>query len=127
MIWGNEFEKKIIISTVTNAVAVILAGCTEFNQPIYENSEGFWNKIYCLAISFFNYITLKIYLVHMGSELLQLQLLFDLFFLPLMIKQTKSSKKMQEIQPELKELKEKYKSKDAVTQQKYQARNDGSY
>ena len=37
-----------------------------------------------------------------------------------MIKQTKSSKKMQEVQPELKKLKEKYSSKDAVTQQKYQ-------
>ena len=36
-----------------------------------------------------------------------------------MIQQTKSSKRMQEIQPELKALKEKYKSKDAVTQQKY--------
>ena len=37
-----------------------------------------------------------------------------------MIKQTKSSKNMQEIQPELQRLKEKYRSKDAVTQQKYQ-------
>jgi YidC/Oxa1 family membrane protein insertase len=37
-----------------------------------------------------------------------------------MIKQTKSSKNMQEVQPELKKLKEKYSSKDAATQQKYQ-------
>ena len=36
-----------------------------------------------------------------------------------MIKQTQSSKQMQEIQPELNALKEKYKSKDAVTQEKY--------
>ena len=36
-----------------------------------------------------------------------------------MIKQAKGSKEMQEIQPEMAALKEKYKSKDAVTQQKY--------
>jgi YidC/Oxa1 family membrane protein insertase len=43
-----------------------------------------------------------------------------LVLLPLMIKQTRSSKSMQEAQPALKALKEKYPSKDAVTQQKYQ-------
>ena len=25
-------------------LSLFLAGCTEFNEPIYENSEGFWNE-----------------------------------------------------------------------------------
>ena len=37
-----------------------------------------------------------------------------------MIKQVKSSKAMQALQPEMKELQEKYSSKDQATQQKLQ-------
>src|SRR5699024_1710617 len=40
--------------------------------------------------------------------------------LPLNIKQLKSSKAMQDIQPQIKELQKKYSSKDANTQQKLQ-------
>ena len=54
-----------------------------------------------------------------GYGIVAVTIIIRLALLPLMIKQTKSSKKMQEIQPELKALKEKYKSKDAVTQEKY--------
>ena len=40
--------------------------------------------------------------------------------LPLSMKQIKSSKAMQEIQPKLQEIQKKYSSKDANTQQKLQ-------
>src|SRR5690606_17026494 len=43
-----------------------------------------------------------------------------LAILPLMIKQTKNSKAMQAVQPEMQKLREKYSSKDAKTQQKLQ-------
>src|SRR6185437_8214154 len=54
-----------------------------------------------------------------GPAIIAVTIIIRLVLLPLMVKQAKSSKKMQEIQPELNALKEKYKSKDAVTQQKY--------
>ena len=47
-------------------------------------------------------------------------ILIRLVILPLMIKQTKSSKAMQALQPEMKALQEKYSSKDQKTQQKLQ-------
>ena len=47
-------------------------------------------------------------------------IIIRLIILPLMIKQIKSSKAMQAIQPEMKKLKEKYSSKDQKTQQKLQ-------
>ncbi|OLO17229.1 OxaA precursor, partial [Bacillus licheniformis] len=47
-------------------------------------------------------------------------ILIRLLILPLMIKQTKSSKAMQALQPEMQKLREKYSSKDQKTQQKLQ-------
>ncbi|MFC4713741.1 membrane protein insertase YidC [Planococcus dechangensis] len=101
------------------AVALLLSGCMEFDQPITDESEGFWNGfvVWPLVsiITFF-----KEFLGTYGFGIIAVTILIRLALLPLMIKQTKSSKRMQEIQPELAKLKEKYKSKDAVTQQKYQ-------
>ena len=60
------------------ALSVFLAGCSEFNEPIYEESEGFWNKyIVWPLVSLIT--TFKEFLVLTDLELLQLQSLFDLF------------------------------------------------
>lgn len=98
---------------------VLLAGCTEFNEPIYSDSEGFWNHyIVWPLVSAITYF--KDLLGTYGLGIITVTIIIRLIILPLMIKQTKSSKNMQEVQPELQKLKEKYSSKDAVTQQKYQ-------
>ena len=103
-----------------SVVGLLLAGCTEFNEPIYEDSEGFWNKF--IVWPLVSLITLfKELLGTYGYGIVAVTIIIRLVLLPLMIKQTKSSKEMQEIQPELAALKEKYKSKDAVTQEKYRA------
>lgn len=99
-------------------MSVLLAGCTEFNEPIYENSEGFWNRfIVWPLVSLIT--TFKELLGSYGLGIITVTLIIRLILLPLMIKQAQSSKRMQEMQPKLQALKEKYKSKDAVTQQKY--------
>jgi YidC/Oxa1 family membrane protein insertase len=55
-----------------------------------------------------------------GWAIIIVTILIRLIILPLMIKQTKSTKAMQMIQPEIKKIQEKYKSKDQQTQQKLQ-------
>lgn len=101
------------------AVALLLSGCTEFDQPISGDSEGFWNEfIVWPLVSVITYF--KGLLGTYGLGIIAVTIIIRLALLPLMIKQTKSSKRMQEVQPKLKALQEKYKSKDAVTQQKYQ-------
>lgn len=55
-----------------------------------------------------------------GLAIVIVTVIIRLVLLPLNVKQIKSSRAMQEIQPELKALQEKYKSKDANTQQKLQ-------
>ena len=99
--------------------AVLLAGCTEFDQPISSESEGFWNEfIVWPLVSLIKYFADTLGTYALG--IIAVTIIIRLCILPLTIKQVKSSKKMQEIQPKLKELQEKYASKDAETQKKYQ-------
>jgi len=111
-------KKKVALLLMLTALSVFLAGCSEFNQPISIDSEGFWNKyIVWPLVSLI--IIFKGLLGTYGWGIVSVTIIIRLVLLPLMIKQTQSSKRMQEVQPELNALKEKYKSKDAVTQQKY--------
>lgn len=54
-----------------------------------------------------------------GLAIVVTTLIIRFALLPLMIKQTKSTKAMQALQPEMVKLKEKYSSKDQATQQNY--------
>ncbi|WP_432362778.1 membrane protein insertase YidC [Sporosarcina sp. UB5] len=111
-------KKRAALLLMLTVVSVFLAGCSEFNQPIYDTSEGFWNKfIVWPLVSLI--ITFKDLLGTYGLGIIAVTIIIRLVLLPLMIKQAQSSKRMQQMQPLLNELKEKYKSKDAVTQQKY--------
>lgn len=115
---GSRLKKRLLIILSLISV-VLLAGCTEFNQPISSESKGFWNEyIVWPLVSVIKYFadTLGSY----GLGIIAVTIIIRLVVLPLTIKQVQSSKKMQELQPQLKELQKKYASKDAVTQQKYQ-------
>jgi YidC/Oxa1 family membrane protein insertase len=112
-------NKRLLLLVSLVAVTLLLSGCTEYNQPISDSSEGFWNEfIVWPLVSTITYF--KGLLGTYGFAIIAVTILIRLILLPLMIKQTRSSKSMQEAQPALKALKEKYPSKDAVTQQKYQ-------
>ena len=115
---GTDLKKKLGLILMLTALSVFLAGCSEFREPIYSDSTGFWNEY--IVWPLVSLITVfKDLLGTYGYGIVAVTIIIRLVLLPLMIKQTQSSKKMQEIQPELKALKEKYKSKDAVTQEKY--------
>src|SRR5699024_305065 len=55
-----------------------------------------------------------------GWSIILVTVIVRLLLVPLNVKQLKSSKAMQDIQPEMKELQKKYSSKDQATQQKLQ-------
>lgn len=111
-------KKKAALLLMLTVLSVFLAGCSEFNQPIYDTSEGFWNKYIVWPIVSL-IVTFKDLLGTYGLGIIAVTIIIRLILLPLMIKQAQSSKRMQQMQPILNGLKEKYKSKDAVTQQKY--------
>jgi len=119
LLGGRRLNKRLLIVLMLVLVTLVLSGCTQYNQPIYEDNSGFWNEF--IVWPLVSFITMfKELLGTYGLGIVMVTIVIRLAILPLMIKQTKSAKKMQEIQPDLKKLKEKYSSKDAQTQQKYQ-------
>lgn len=101
------------------SMTLLLSGCTEYNKPISAESTGFWNEfIVWPLVSAIKYFADLLGTYAWG--IIVVTIIIRLAILPLMIKQTKSSKKMQEIQPKMKELQAKYSSKDQQTQQQYQ-------
>lgn len=112
-------KKRTLSFLIVALFSVLLAGCTEVNQEITAESEGFWNEYVIYPLS--QFITATSDLVGgYGPGIIVVTIIIRIIILPLMIKQTKSAKAMQEIQPEIKKIQEKYKSKDAQTQQKLQ-------
>lgn len=115
---GTNLKKRVGLLLLLTSLSVFLAGCSEFREPIYKDSEGFWNEY--IVWPLVSLITVfKELLGTYGLGIIAVTVIIRLVLLPLMIKQAKSSKEMQDVQPEMAALKEKYKSKDAVTQQKY--------
>lgn len=112
-------KKRLWVILTLVSVVLLLSGCTEFDQPISGESQGFWNEfIVWPLVSFIKYFADLLGTYAWG--IIVVTIIIRLAILPLTLKQIKSSKKMQEIQPKMKELQAKYSSKDAVTQQKYQ-------
>lgn len=114
----TKVKKKISLLLLLTAVSLVLAGCGDFREPIYQDTEGFWSKFIVWPIV--SFITmLKDLLGTYGWSIVAVTIIVRVILLPLIIKQAQSSKQMRDLQPKLNALKVKYKSKDAVTQQKY--------
>jgi YidC/Oxa1 family membrane protein insertase len=112
-------NKRTLSFLVLALFSVLLAGCTEVNQEITADSKGFWNEYVIYPLSQFITATANV-VGGYGLGIVVVTIIIRIIILPLMIKQTKSAKAMQLLQPEMAKLKEKYKSKDAQTQQKLQ-------
>ncbi|WP_173918078.1 YidC family membrane integrase SpoIIIJ [Halobacillus sp. Marseille-Q1614] len=113
-------RNKWIALLAMTGMLTFLTGCMEVNQEITPESTGFWNEyvVYPLSqtLQFFADSTNGSY----GLSIIIVTIIIRLILLPLNVKQLKSSKAMQEIQPQLQELRQKYSSKDAQSQQKLQ-------
>ncbi|MUK88134.1 YidC family membrane integrase SpoIIIJ [Ornithinibacillus sp. L9] len=114
-------RKKILLLAMLIGLVALLSGCMEINEPINSESEGIWNKYFVYPLSLLiTYFAELFNPVNFGLAIVLVTIIIRLVLLPLNVKQIKSSKAMQDIQPELKELQKKYSSKDANTQQKLQ-------
>lgn len=112
-------KKQLRFIAIFLPLILLLTGCTEYNQPISSESEGFWNEFIVWPLV----SVIKFFADLFGSyglAIVVVTIIIRLAILPLTINQVKNSKKMQEIQPKMKELQRKYASKDRLTQQKYQ-------
>lgn len=113
-------RKKILLLASLVGLVALLSGCTQINEPITSESEGFWNEFFVYPMSKLIIYFADLFEGNFGLSIIIVTVIIRLVLLPLNVKQLKSSKAMQDIQPELKELQKKYSSKDANTQQKLQ-------
>lgn len=114
-------SKKNILRLLFIGLLVALSGCTQINEPITSESTGIWNEYFVYPLSWLiTYVAGLFPGENYGISIIIVTILIRLVLLPLMIQQTKSSKAMQELQPELQKLREKYSSKDQKTQRKLQ-------
>ncbi|MEK4387953.1 membrane protein insertase YidC [Solibacillus sp. FSL W7-1464] len=98
---------------------LLLGGCSEYNQPISSESEGIWNEWIVWPIVKFIQFLAEFTGSYAGGIIL-VTVIVKICILPLTLKQIKSSRAMQALQPQLQALQKKYSSKDAETQQQYQ-------
>ncbi|MBT2696821.1 YidC family membrane integrase SpoIIIJ [Bacillus sp. ISL-40] len=113
-------KKRILLGIGLLSVFMFLTGCSEIKKPITSESSGFWNEYIVYPLSWLIKEGALILGGSFGLSIIVVTILIRLAILPLMIKQTRSSKAMQALQPEMAELKKKYSSKDQKTQQKLQ-------
>jgi YidC/Oxa1 family membrane protein insertase len=113
-------KKRIIVLIGILSLFLLLAGCNQLKQPITPESTGIWNQYIVYPLSWVLKEVAHLFGGSYGWSLIVVTILIRLVILPLMVKQTRSAKAMQALQPEIKKLKEKYSSKDQKTQQKLQ-------
>jgi YidC/Oxa1 family membrane protein insertase len=113
-------KRKLLFGMLLVLLITFMAGCTQVNEPITPESKGFWNEYVVYPLSMLIIYVAELFGNSYALSIIVVTILIRLLILPLMIKQTKSSKAMQALQPELQRLREKYSSKDAKTQQKLQ-------
>lgn len=90
-------------------LTLMLAGCSEADLPPINPNGGFWDRFFVYPLS----ASMDWFASHLwgqyGLSILIVTIIIRFLILPLSIKQYRSSRKMQEIQPELLKIREKYK------------------
>ncbi|GIP42545.1 membrane protein insertase YidC 2 [Paenibacillus sp. J45TS6] len=106
--------KKWILLIAVIALVAVLSGCTSANTTHVttedlKNSGSFWksNVVYWFSLSLDSLA--KLFGGEYGLAILVLVIIVRTLILPLTIKQVKSSRNMQKIQPLIKEIQTKYK------------------
>jgi len=113
-------RKKIFLILALVSLVAVLSGCTQVDQPIDVNSTGIWNKYFVYPMSWLIIYFAELFNSNYGLAIVIVTILARTILIPLNVKQLKSSKAMQDIQPEIKKLQAKHASKDAKTQKKLQ-------
>ncbi|UTR12383.1 YidC family membrane integrase SpoIIIJ [Evansella sp. LMS18] len=112
--------RKISLLLLLAGSVLLLTGCFNINEPIRAESDGIWDPYFVYPLSWLMTTIAEALGNSYGLAIIIVTILLRILILPLMIKQTKSTKAMQALQPEMQKLREKYSAKDQQTQQKLQ-------
>lgn len=115
----KRHRRYLLIGAMMLAVFVLSACARQQLEPITPESEGFWDSYIIYPLS-----QLILWLSHTfnsyGVGIIIFTLIGRVILLPLTIYQQKNMEKMNDIQPKIKALQEKYSSRDEATQMKLQ-------
>ena len=122
-ILSKKSTKRLLAALALVAVfALVLSGCatqtTQKPTPISHNSSNWWDAWVVYYLSQFVLWIAKVCGGSYGWAIIIFTVIIRVILLPLNAVQINSTRKMQEIQPELKALQEKYSSKDLETRNK---------
>ncbi|TPR26382.1 membrane protein insertase YidC [Apilactobacillus micheneri] len=120
----KKFKKYFSLASILGLV-FFLSACS--NKPITSHSTGLWDGVIVLNFSRAIIWLSKFFGNNYGMGIIIFTIIVRIIILPLMIYQTRSMKKTQEIQPELKKLQKKYSSKDTETMQKLRTEQQKLY
>ena len=122
-ILSKESTKRLLAAlALVTVFALVLSGCatqtTQKPTPISHNSSNWWDAWVVYYLSQFVLWIAKVCGGSYGWAIIIFTVIIRVILLPLNAVQINSTRKMQEIQPELKALQEKYSSKDLETRNK---------
>ncbi|WP_049773700.1 YidC family membrane integrase SpoIIIJ [Salisediminibacterium selenitireducens] len=112
--------KKLSVITLLIGLTLLMTGCFNIDQPITDAESGIWDPFFVYPLSWLMTTIAEFLNNSYGLAIIIVTIMLRILILPLMIKQTKSTKAMQAIQPQMKELQQKYSAKDKKTQEKLQ-------
>ncbi|CAJ1000706.1 MULTISPECIES: membrane protein insertase YidC [Bacillales] len=111
-------RRRILSISMLALLVLILSGCNpQAAAPIGPDATGIWDKYFVWPLSWLIKESAVVLGGSYGLGILVATIIIRLLVLPLMVKQIKSSKKMQELQPELQKIREKYKNDPQKAQQ----------
>ncbi|OEF99625.1 preprotein translocase YidC [Vulcanibacillus modesticaldus] len=102
-------KKKLIVFTLLLAVVLLSTGCSARPETPIDPSSGIWDKYFVYPLSYMLDFFAKLLFNNYGLSIIVVTIIVRFLVLPLMITQIKSTKAMQELQPEINKIKEKYK------------------
>lgn len=113
-------KKKLIIVLVILFISIaFLSGCAEsLRQPV-DPANGVWDKFFVYPITTVLEFFAGLFGGNYGISIIITTLIIRLLLLPIMMKQIKSTKIMNKIQPELNKIREKYKDDKEKMNEEY--------
>src|SRR5690625_2196384 len=105
----SKRNKTFLLLALIGLVA-LLSGCTQVNEPIDSSSTGFWNTVFVWPLSVVITYIADLFSGSYGWAIIIVTLVVRLLLVPLNVKQLKSTKAMQDIQPLIKERSEEHTS-----------------
>ncbi|TKI58111.1 membrane protein insertase YidC [Brevibacillus antibioticus] len=104
-------SRRTLSILMLTMLVLVLSGCNpQAAAPIGPDATGIWDKYFVYPLSWLIKESALILGNNYGLGILVATIIIRIIVLPLMVKQIKSSKKMQEIQPEMQKIRDKHKN-----------------